>query len=192
MRLILGLPPPASSPFLPPRSLPRTGPLLRSGSRACFRACPRAGSCPSPHIVPISPPRSLPRTGPRLRSRSRACFRACPALVSVPVPASSPFPLLGLYPAPVPASAPVPAPVSVPIPRRSLSQSRPRSPSLPRSCPASVSPALRSVRSSFRVPKVACRSIPAFFPGFLGIPFFSVSTLPPSSFALSGVEQLYF
>lgn len=44
-----------------------------------------------------------------------------------PPPASSPFPLLGLYPAqvpaPVPASAPIPAPVSVPALRWSLSQS---------------------------------------------------------------------
>ena len=119
MRLILGLPPPASSPFLPPRSLPRTGPLLRSGSRACFRACPRAGLCPSPRIVPISPPQSLPRTGPRLRSRSRACFRV--------------YPRAGLCigPSLVFASVPVPAPVSVPAPRWFLSQSphRPHFPS---------------------------------------------------------------
>ena len=111
-----GFTPPASSPFLPPRSLPRTGPLLRSGSRACFRACPRAGSCPSPRIVPISPPQSLPRTGPRLRSRSRACFRVYPRAGLCIGPS--------LVFASVPVSAPVPAPVFVSAPRWSLSQSQ--------------------------------------------------------------------
>lgn len=183
MRLILGLfpsPPPHRPHFPSSVSAPyRSPPPLRF---------PRLFPCLPPRLFPCLPPRrSLSQ------SSSQSSFQ--PPL---------PFPLL--FPCLPPVSAP----------RRSLSQSQSsfqpplpfpllypclplcllRAGLCPSPClglrPASVSPALRSVRSSFRVPKVACRSIPAFFPGFLGIPFFSVSTLPPSSFALSGVEQLYF
>lgn len=69
-----GLTPPASSPFLPPRSLPRTGPLLRSGSRACFRACPCV--CPAPVSVPV--PVLVPAPA------------SIPASVPVPAPVSAP------------------------------------------------------------------------------------------------------
>ena len=181
MRLILGLfpsSPPASSPFLPPRSLPRTGPLLRSGSRACFRACPALVSVPVPSSSPFLPPRSLPRTGPLLHSGSRACFRACPCVC--PAPVSVPVPVLVPAPASIPASVPVPAPVSAP--RRSLSQSLPRSPT--RFCLSCSS------FRSFRLPGTQSRlphSSPAFSLDssvFLCIPFFSSasSTLPPSFF----------
>ena len=115
MRLILGLPPPASSPFpllsLYPAPVPASVPVPAPVSVSTlapvsvsvpawssppfpfprlFPCLPRAGFCPSPLIVPISPPRSLPRTGPLLRSGSRACFRTYPAPVSVPIPASVP------------------------------------------------------------------------------------------------------
>ena len=113
-----------------------------------FPCLPRAGFCPSPLIVPISPPRSLPRTGPLLRSGSRACFRACSRVYLRAGLCPSPSPCLGLR-------------------------------------PASVSPALRSVRSSFRVPKVACRTVVLLFPW---IPLYSVLLLRffyPASFLLS-------
>ena len=141
MRLILGLPPPASSPFLPPRSLPRTGPRLRSRSRACFRVYPRAGLCIGPSLVFASVPVPAPVSVPAPRwflsqSPHRPHF---PSSVSAPYrsPPSLRFPRLfpclplcllraGLCPSLSPrfrlrsgsraCFRTYPAPVSVPVP----------------------------------------------------------------------------
>ena len=173
MRLILGLPPPHRPHFPSSVSTPHRSPP----------------PFPFPRLFPCLPSRrSLYRSQPglRLRSRfrsgSRTCFRVCPALVSVPVSAS----VSASVPVPAPVSVPAPRLFPCLPPRRSLSQSQSsfqpplpfpllypclplcllRAGLCPSPClglrPASVSPALRSVRSSFRVPKVACRSSPAF------------------------------
>lgn len=150
MRLILGLP-------------PRIVPISPSSVSAPYRSPPPLRF---PRLFPCLPPRLFPCLPPRRslsQSSSQSSFQ--PPL---------PFPLL--FPCLPPVSAP----------RRSLSQSQSsfqpplpfpllypclplcllRAGLCPSPClglrPASVSPALRSVRSSFRVPKVACRSSPAF------------------------------
>ena len=142
-----------------------------------------------PRLFPCLPPRLFPCLPPRRslsQSSSQSSFQ--PPL---------PFPLL--FPCLPPVSAP----------RRSLSQSQSsfqpplpfpllypclplcllRAGLCPSPClglrPASVSPALRSVRSSFRVPKVACRTVVLLFPW---IPLYSVLLLRffyPASFLLS-------
>ena len=174
-----------------------------------FSCLPRAGLCPSlclgPSLVFASVPVPAPVSVPAPRwflsqSPHRPHF---PSSVSAPYRSPPPLRFPRLFPCLPPRLFPC-----LP-PRRSLSQSQssfqpplpfpllypclplclPRAGLCPSLClglrPASVSPALRSVRSSFRVPKVACRTVVLLFPW---IPLYSVPLLRffyPASFLLS-------
>ena len=195
------VPVPVSAPVPAPVSVP--APALVPVPVPASSPFPLLGLYPAPvpASVPVPAPVSVP--APRWflsQSPHRPHF---PSSVSAPYRSPPPLRFPRLFPCLFPCLPP----------RRSLSQSQSQSsfqpplpfpllyPCLPlcllraglcpspSPClglrPASVSPALRSVRSSFRVPKVACRTVVLLFPW---IPLYSVLLLRffyPASFLLS-------